>query len=68
MPAANCQVLSLEKYAFSEMIQRRRSEIERNRVGDQELHVGVILGILGRQGSPLILERIKEQLRQKKIK
>lgn len=50
------------------MIQRRRSEIERNKVGDQELHVGVILGILGRQGSPLILERIKEQLRQKKIK
>jgi diphthamide biosynthesis enzyme Dph1/Dph2-like protein len=58
----------LEKYAFDEMIKRRKNEIQKNSLKDPELHVGVILGILGRQGSPLILERIKESLKEKKIR
>jgi diphthamide synthase subunit DPH2 len=50
------------------MVQRRKSEIGRNKLSDPDLHVGIIFGILGRQGSPLILERIKDQLKEKKIK
>ena len=60
--------MSVEKYAFGQMIQRRRGELERNSPQDQDLHVGVIFGILGRQGSPLILERIKKGLQEKKIR
>ena len=61
-------MLSVEKYAFGQMIQRRRAELERNSRRDADLHVGVIFGILGRQGNPLILERIKKGLAQKKIR
>ena len=50
------------------MIERRNNEIQRNQIEDENLHVGVIIGILGRQGSPLILQRIKSALEEKKIK
>lgn len=61
-------MLSVEKYGFDDMVARRRAELERNRLDDPDLHVGVILGILGRQGSPLILERVKAQLRERQTK
>lgn len=62
------KLLSLEKYAFNKMIQRRQNEIEKNNIQDEDLHIGIIFGILGRQGSPLILQRIKNVLMEKQIK
>lgn len=50
------------------MVARRASEIAKNSTKDENLHVGLILGILGRQGSVRILNRMKKALEEKKIK
>ena len=62
------KILSLEKYAFDALIKRRNDEIQKNKLEDHNIHVGIIFGILGRQGSPLILERIKNKLKDLNIK
>lgn len=55
------QVLHLEKYDFDLMVCNREREICKVEVC-KGVHVGIIQGILGRQGSPRIVERIKKKL------
>jgi hypothetical protein len=48
------QTLKLEEYDFDRMIRTRKEQIYKNPLGSK-LSVGVILGVLGRQGSVHIL-------------
>ena len=60
------QVLHLEKYDFELMVNNREKEICKVEI-KKGVHVGIIQGILGRQGSPRIVERIKNKLIEKGI-
>lgn len=56
------KVLSIEKYDLPEMMGIRHDAIEAAK-GAQRF--GIILGTLGRQGNPLILDRLKALLEQR---
>jgi len=56
------KVFSIEKYDFDEMYRMRRDAIDQSR--DKKKY-GIILGTLGRQGSPKILEHLEELLKSK---
>jgi len=51
------KILTLEKYDFKEMFDMRKEAIERASKGKK---IGIILGTLGRQGSPAILKRLED--------
>ena len=55
------RVLTSEGYGFSKMVELRRSAVDRARPGRR---VGIILGILGRQGNPSILRKVKDALEE----
>ncbi|KAF2076032.1 hypothetical protein CYY_002646 [Polysphondylium violaceum] len=56
------KVFSIEKYDFDEMYRMRQEAIDQAR--DKKKY-GIILGTLGRQGSPKILEHLEELLKIK---
>ena len=59
--------MTIEKYDFDQMIQIRQNELQRCKVGPNTV-VGLIMGVLGRQGSPHIISRIRNELDQRNIK
>ncbi|KAM9967723.1 hypothetical protein ACTFIW_001808 [Dictyostelium discoideum] len=54
------KVFSLEKYDFQEMYKIRRDAIE---TASKATRFGIILGTLGRQGSPKILDHLEQLLK-----
>ncbi|KAK5581164.1 hypothetical protein RB653_001193 [Dictyostelium firmibasis] len=56
------KVFSLEKYDFQEMYKIRRDAIE---TASKAKKFGIILGTLGRQGSPKILDHLEQLLKSK---
>ncbi|KAN0047623.1 hypothetical protein ACTA71_002006 [Dictyostelium dimigraforme] len=56
------KVFSLEKYDFQEMYKIRRDAIE---TATKAKKFGIILGTLGRQGSPKILDHLEQLLKSK---
>lgn len=56
------KVLSIEKYDLPQMMDVRADAIAKAKSAQR---FGIILGTLGRQGNPLILDRLKELLRQR---
>ncbi|KAH7279395.1 hypothetical protein KP509_37G017600 [Ceratopteris richardii] len=61
------KVLSLEEYDHDGMREARRRAIERA-LANTENHWGIVLGTLGRQGNPKVLDHIEECLIARKIK
>lgn len=58
--------MSRESYEFSSMIEGRKRAITEARMALRRGgSVGVILGSLGRQGSPAVFEKLKERIREK---
>lgn len=55
------QILTLEKYDYAQMTKIRREQIFKVPI-TQVKNVGIILGMLGRQGNPLILERMVQKV------
>jgi 2-(3-amino-3-carboxypropyl)histidine synthase len=53
------KVLSIEKYDLPQMMEVRHDAIERSKSANK---FGIILGTLGRQGNPTVLNRLKELL------
>jgi len=58
------KVLSKESYGFQEMLALRRGAVDKARLASK---FGVILGTLGRQGSPRILQHIEQRLQEKRV-
>uniref|UniRef100_K3WYL2 2-(3-amino-3-carboxypropyl)histidine synthase subunit 1 n=1 Tax=Globisporangium ultimum (strain ATCC 200006 / CBS 805.95 / DAOM BR144) TaxID=431595 RepID=K3WYL2_GLOUD len=56
------KILSIEKYDLPQMMEVRSDAIATAKSAHK---FGIILGTLGRQGNPLILDRIKELLQQR---
>ncbi|CAH0487217.1 unnamed protein product [Peronospora farinosa] len=55
------KILTLEKYDLPQMMEIRRAAIDQAKGAKK---FGVVLGTLGRQGNPLILDHVKELLEQ----
>ena len=60
------RVMTREEYAHAEMRRVRRAAVERAR--DHARTFGVVLGTLGRQGNPAILEHLEARLKAKGLK
>lgn len=56
------KVLSIEKYDLPQMMEIRSDAIAKAKSAQK---FGIILGTLGRQGNPLILDRLKALLQQR---
>lgn len=56
------KVLSIEKYDLPQMMEIRADAIAKAKSAQK---FGIILGTLGRQGNPLILDRLKALLQQR---
>lgn len=56
------KAFTLEKYDHAQMQEIRRSAITK---ASQATHFGLILGTLGRQGNPLIMQRIQRNIQAK---
>jgi 2-(3-amino-3-carboxypropyl)histidine synthase len=54
------KLFTLEEYAHSTMLAMRRSAIA---TASTAMRMGIIMGTLGRQGSPKILQRVREAVR-----
>jgi 2-(3-amino-3-carboxypropyl)histidine synthase len=54
------KIMSIEQYDFKQMIEVRQSELARCKITEKTV-VGVIMGVLGRQGSNHIIE-VADQL------
>lgn len=59
--------LTIERYDFDQMMAIRKEELARSKIGPSTT-VGVIMGVLGRQGSTHIIDRIENELKTRKIK
>ncbi|CEG48851.1 diphthamide biosynthesis protein 1 [Plasmopara halstedii] len=55
------KVLSIEKYDLPHMMEDRRAAIDQAKMAKK---FGIVLGTLGRQGNPLILDHVKKTLEQ----
>lgn len=55
------KVLTIEKYDLPQMMEIRRAAIDQAKGAKK---FGIVLGTLGRQGNPLILDHIKQLLEQ----
>jgi len=55
------KVLSIENYDLPQMMQIRHDAIEKAKSAQR---FGIILGTLGRQGNPIMLNHLKEMLEQ----
>jgi 2-(3-amino-3-carboxypropyl)histidine synthase len=63
------QEFTIEKYDFAGMMALRKRAVAKciKLLGRKEAKIGVILSVLGRQGSPHILERMVKNCQEKKI-
>lgn len=61
------KLMTIERYDFDQMMAFRREELARCSI-TPETTVGVIMGVLGRQGSTYIINRIENELKTKNIK
>jgi len=65
------QNFTIEKYDFNRMIQMRKGAIEKClhslKLDKESKKIGIILSVLGRQGSPHILDRMVKSCKEKGI-
>ena len=59
--------MTIEQYDYELMVNIREDEIKRCSINENTV-VGLIMGVLGRQGSTHIIDRITGELKARKIK